>query len=584
MASGFCRDDTCEEDGCNRRSKLVYSVSERRRLCQGCASEKATGPTQQSDAAWTCRKHCEPIKFFCVQHNEVICQSCATVAHQKPCDLKDVDDVVTENREKLDDILPSIKSRVPVLQKHMKTNLVTSNDIHDHFDTVETQIRAHVDVEKEAEKNKAKEKNLAITEAAERKIREIHKERDEQLKHSMEELEFREQEVDKKFNILLGELNEIRGAVAKEMGGIIEKSKYVLEKLNESLEGIEHVLMSDQELCVRTKGLLRAANDVLQTDTETTSLQRVATTALEVKFFKRPRAKVGAKNRIDGFRGGWTLVDTIDVPQSVELPGLVGCVGEGAVSIRDKQTGDLYLTNLKTKTTDKIAKGTVDTIVSCVSIDDKTTLCGKVRKGAFSDCIGLYDADWQPINAPDGSQTQELVLNTKRVFVDVDSTGMILASDFMASDIHIISPSDLTRGFQESIVHTVPVKDKSTEGFRCLSSGDIVVKSGYGGLAVIDRSGEVKNFIQDYEWGCAVFSVDSLTDAIYVVHKDSEKMMYAVDQVCATSGGVFRKILEYPMSDSKRNTSTQRCAVTPAGILITFNGDRLFLFKKSFIP
>nr|XP_054755177.1 uncharacterized protein LOC129261146 [Lytechinus pictus] len=582
MASGFSTSELCEEEGCKRNSQLVCALSEKRRLCQPCASKKIA---EEGEASWTCKKHAEPIKFFCVQHNVLLCQSCATVAHQKPCDLKDVEDAVKECKEKLKDVLPAVKDRIPVWHKHMKTVLETSSDIHVHFDNVESQIRAHFEHEKEIERNRSKEKDVAITEESERKIQIIHKQRDEELKRNVEDLQVREQELEKTLDSIVGEFNGIRKVVTEEMKEITERSKDVLERLDESLEGIEHVLLSDQELCVRARELLKTANDALHSDTGANSLQLVSTAAREVKFVKRQRENAVPIYRIDGFRGRWEVVDTVDIPKNVKLPSLVGCVGEGSAAIRDNRSGDLYLANLKTKAAEKIieSRPTHGAVVSCVSLDDKTTVCGKAMKGEFADCVSFYDADWKLIHRQETSRTEDPIGGTKRVFVDVDCTGMILAADFMASDVNIINPSNFKKDVEGSIVGTIPIKDKmSAEGFRSLSSGDIVVKSGYGGLSVLDRSGEVKNFIQDYEWGSTEFCVDSMTDALYVVYKDPEKMMYAVDQVRAESGVVFRKILEYPMSVSTKHTQTQRCTVTPSGIIIAFNGERLFLFKKSF--
>ena len=115
-----------------------------------------------------------------------------------------------------------------------------------------------------------------------------------------------------------------------------------------------------------------------------------------------------------------------------------------------------------------------------------------------------------------------------------------------------------------------------------MSSGDIVVKTGWHEFTVISRLGEEKAVKHCDEWVWSAWCcVDKLTDTLYITYWDAEHKMYIVDQVSCDGTVQARRIVEYKLSDLSPFTST--CLVTPSSNLVAFDGKKLLVYKKSFI-
>ncbi|XP_041466130.1 uncharacterized protein LOC121416738 [Lytechinus variegatus] len=144
------------------------------------------------------------------------------------------------------------------------------------------------------------------------------------------------------------------------------------------------------------------------------------------------------------------------------------------------------------------------------------------------------------------------------------------------SNIYVINPAN------DEIVNTITLKGKKLRGeIQALSSGDIVVKTGYNTYTVISRSGEEKAVIHCSEWCASECRVDKLTDTLYIAYRNKARTAYAVDQVSCDGIIQSRKIVEYVKTDRPHYFSP--CLVTPSGNLVECNGDKLLLYQKTFI-
>eukprot|EP00057_Strongylocentrotus_purpuratus_P010724 XP_011665198.1 PREDICTED: uncharacterized protein LOC105438724 [Strongylocentrotus purpuratus] len=166
--------------------------------------------------------------------------------------------------------------------------------------------------------------------------------------------------------------------------------------------------------------------------------------------------------------------------------------------------------------------------------------------------------------------------STDSVYVDVDRDGMILAAQYNQSNIYLINPAD------GKIVNTIKMEGNVVSSkIQALSSGDIVMKTDFNEFTVISRSGDEKAVLHSDEWCEPRCRVDKLTDTLYVTYWDTERTIYAVDQVSCDGIIQARRIVEYKESD--RCDYTNPCLVTPSGNIVACDGDKLFVYKKIFI-
>ena len=191
-------------------------------------------------------------------------------------------------------------------------------------------------------------------------------------------------------------------------------------------------------------------------------------------------------------------------------------------------------------------------------------------------CITLYDRQWKVIR--DISIPRNNRYGVTSVYVDVDRDGMILAAEFNQSNIYVINPAD------GKIVITITIQGKQVFGeIQALSSGDIVVNTGDNEFTVISRSGEEKAVIYYDDWMSSWLHIDKLTNTLYITYTDDESStIYAVDQVSCDGIIQERNIVQYEESYPDRYT-VNPCLVTPSGNLVACDGDKLFVYKKTFI-
>ncbi|XP_063967552.1 uncharacterized protein LOC135157046 [Lytechinus pictus] len=275
--------------------------------------------------------------------------------------------------------------------------------------------------------------------------------------------------------------------------------------------------------------------------------------------------------------GKWELVKSIHIPSVVNEPWVPGLISDDKICVENQRSNDMYITCISTAHTQKVIDGVTNMdITSCAPINSNVIVCGKWRcdwKGDRLDgFITLYDRQWKKIR--DISIPRNGGGNS--VYVDVDRDGMILAAECSQSNIYVINPDD------GKIVHTITMQGKRVFcEIQALSSGDIVhVKTSFNKYTVISRSGEEKAVIHCDDWEESKCGIDKLTDTLYITYRVAGNS-YAVDQVSRDGIIQAKRIVEYVRSD--RSLYFSPCLVTPYGNLVGCDGDKLLLYKKTFI-
>ncbi|XP_041483200.1 uncharacterized protein LOC121429999 [Lytechinus variegatus] len=530
------------------------------------------------DMTWSCDKHGEPITFFCKQHKIPICHKCATKVHQKPCELDDIEDVIFERRGNLEEKQPLIEETKLLLQKvESKINAVSSSSSK-HLQTVNDKLQETF--EDKLKNVKEREVNLirVINEEADEEIRKINEKREKRIKDCNIDIEKEQTTIKEREARLLSDTKTISDEVTKKINDLTSKNQHALNTMKNIESTITRINQQDETLVNEAPQVLASIEENLSLNFHqdvSGCLDRIQSEVERVKFVE---GEVGGEYccRIDGYIGKWELVKSIHIPSGVNKPWVRGLISDDEICVEDAKNHDMYVTNINTQHTQKVIDGVSNMgITSCAPLNRNVIVCGKWRcdwKGDRLDgCITLYDRQWKVIR--DISIPRNGGGNS--VYVDVDRDGMILAAQYGQSNIYVINPGD------GKIVNTITMQGKKVRGgIQGLSSGDIVVKTGRNEFTVISRSGEKKAVIHCDEWRESECRVDKLTDTIYITYRVAGKT-YAVDQVSRDGIIQAKTIVEYVRSD--RVIYLSPCLVTPSGNLVGFDGDKLLLYKKTFI-
>ncbi|XP_063957302.1 uncharacterized protein LOC129262812 [Lytechinus pictus] len=535
-------------------------------------------PRKGHDMTWSCDKHGEPIAFYCKKHGLPVCDRCAIKEHcQKPCELDDIEDVIFERRKKLDEKRPKIQE----LQKEMKAvdlKIKTALAFSDtNLQTINNNIQASYHNKIKSVKEKEDRMIRVINEEADEEIRLVNEKREKRIKDCNNEKEKEQKLIKDKETKLLSDAKTISEIVSKKIKDLTIKSQHVINTIKNIESTITRINQHDETLVNEAPQVLASIDENLSLNVHqdvSDCLDRIESEVERVKFVE---GQVGGKyyDRIDGYIGKWELVKSIHIPSVVNEPFVCGLVSEDEICVLDDNNA-MYVTNINTQHTEKVIDVGV-WITSCVPIDSNVIVCGKLRWDCTCDrldgFITLYDRQWKvirDINIPRNG----VGFLFHMVYVDRD--GMIIAAQSYQSNIYVINPAD------GKIVNTITMQGKKVWGeIQALSSGDIVVKTGYDKYTVISRSGEEKAVIHCDEWGSSWCRVDKLTDTLYIAYRDRTRSTYAVDQVSRDGIIQARRIMEYVQS--KRSPITGPCLVTPSGNLVGCDGDKFHLYKKTFI-
>nr|XP_054756755.1 uncharacterized protein LOC129262763 [Lytechinus pictus] len=531
------------------------------------------------DMTWSCDKHGEPIKFYCKKHKIPICHPCATKNHsQKPCELDDIEDVIFERRRQLDEERPKVQElhkQLEALSTKIKT---VSTSGSTHFRTINNNIQDSYLDKIESVGEKENRMIRVINEEADEEIRLVNEKREKRIKDCNTEREKERQIIKDKEAKLLSDAKKISEVVSKKIKDLNNKNQHVINTMKNIESTIKRINQHDETLVNEAPQVLASVDENLSFNVHqdvSDCLDRIKSEVARVKFVE---GKIGGEyyGRIDGYIGKWELVKSIHTPSVVYYPNVHGLVSDDEICVQDRNNYAMYVTNINTQHTEKVIDGGV-LITSCAPIDSNVIVCGKERDDCTGDrlngCITLYDRQRKVIR--DISIPRNGKGNS--VNVDVDRDGMIIAAQRNQSNIYVINPAD------DKIVNTITMQGKKVwDEIQALSSGDIVVETGYHEYTVISRSGEEKAVIQCDEWiWWSQCRVDKLTDTLYIVYLDTVRNTYAVDQVSRDGIIQARRIVEYVKSD--RSNLMSPCLVTPSGNLVRCDGDKLHLYKKTFI-
>ncbi|XP_041483251.1 uncharacterized protein LOC121430047 [Lytechinus variegatus] len=532
------------------------------------------------DMTWSCDnlQHGEPMTFYCKQHNIPICHKCATKDHrQETCELEDIGDVIIERRENLEEKQPLIEETKLLLQKvQSKINAVSSSSSK-HLETVNNKLQETF--EDELKNVKEREVNLirVINEEADEEIRKINEKREKRIKDCNIDIEKEQTTIKERETRLLSDTKTISDEVTKKINDLTNKNQHALNTMKNIESTITRINQHDETLVNEAPQVLASIDENVSLNFHqdvNDCLDRIQSEVDKVKFVE---GEVGGEYycRIDGYIGKWELVKSIHIPSGVNKPWVRGLISDDEICVEDAKNHDMYVTNINTQHTQKVIDGVSNMdITSCAPINRNVIVCGKRRcdwKGDRLDgCITLYDRQWKVI------RDISIPMNEGgySVYVDVDRDGMILAAQISQSNIYVINPDN------GKIVHTVTMQGKKVLGeIQALSSGDIVVNTGYNKYTVISRSGEEKAVIHCDEWRESECRVDKLTDTIYITYRVVGKN-WAVDQ--ASRDGIIQAMGIVECVRSDRSHWLSPCLVTPSGNLVGCDGDNLLLYKKTF--
>ncbi|XP_063967297.1 uncharacterized protein LOC129278965 [Lytechinus pictus] len=532
------------------------------------------------DMTWSCDnlQHGEPITFYCKQHKIPICHKCATKDHrQETCELQDIGDVIIERRGNLEEKRPLIEETKLLLQKvQSKIDAVYSSSSK-HLQTVNDKLQETF--EDKLKNVKEREVNLirVINEEADEEIREINEKREKRIKDCNIDIEKEQITIKERETRLLSDTKTISDKVTKKINDLTNKNQHALNTMKNIESTITRINKHDETLVNEAPQVLASIDEYISLNVHqdvSVYLDRIHSEVERVKFVE---GEIGGEYycRIDGYIGKWELVKSIHIPSVVNMPWVRGLISDDEICVEDAKNHDMYVTNINTRRTQKVIDGVGNMdITSCATINRNVIVCGKWIWGCTGDrldgFISLYDRQWKMIRDISIPRNK----GGNRVHVHVDMDGMILAAQFGQSNIYVINPDD------DKVVHTVTMQDIVCGEMQALSSGDIVVKKGLNKYTVISRSGEKKAVIHCDEWMKSDCRVDKLTDTIYITYLVAGKTC-AVDQ--ASGDGIIqaRRIVEYVRSD--RSLYFSPCLVTPSGNLVGWDGDKLFLYKKTFI-
>eukprot|EP00057_Strongylocentrotus_purpuratus_P027569 XP_011682043.1 PREDICTED: uncharacterized protein LOC105446665 [Strongylocentrotus purpuratus] len=544
---------------------------------------------------WSCDIHRKPIKRYCKEHKIPVCHPCATKEHyHKPCKLDDIEDVILERRRKLDDKqleIEEMKKQLKTLSSKLES---TATSASKHLQSVNDELKVAFEDKIQSVKDKEKRSICLINEEADEEIQIIYEkeEADEEMQIINEKRERRiiscHEEAEQQQLIFKESQAKVESETKAISEAVSNKMKYLKTKNLHSSSIVDNIGAKIKRIKQEDKTLVNETPQVIATLEDNAIVHQDVMDCLcriqrEVQRVKFVEGEVGGEHygRIDGYIGKWELVKSIHIASTVNQPVVCGSISDDEICVLDETNNATYVTNISTEHTQTVTEGGSNMyITSCASIDSNVIVCGVWRKDFTCDsldrCIALCDRHWMMIRNISLPRNNPKKRKYNDVHVDVDMEGMILAAPYDQPNIYVIKPAG---GKMEK---TITMQSKVVMGeIQALSLGDIVVNTGCVEYTVISRSGEVKVVIHSDEWESSQCHVDKLTDTLYITYWDTERNIYAVDQVSCDGIIEARRIVEYEAS--YRCAYISPCLVTLSGNLVTCNGKSLLVYKKSFI-
>ncbi|XP_071507271.1 uncharacterized protein [Diadema antillarum] len=586
MAAKFKDDKKCVD--CGEKSGALYNVREKQMLCDGCAVTRDFAvKTARDNTKWFCEKHAKAIKFYCDSHDLGICQSCATVRHGQPCVLHDLDDIITERRTALRELVVMATDKIAELGNHEQHAKQQEVDATNHLMSVESEIKLFLEEKLRREDATLRREEDMIKQEAEDEISQINEKKEQRLLQSRNKAKVNREKIVKTQEELSISLTDIRNEYTIKFEHChiqIRESQFAMRKV---LSDIETLLLSHRQLIEGGKNLLWSLNLTVGSADERKEEENpegISSKVKTVRFVQSEGGK-GYKGRVDWCGGKWELCDSIEIPEDVKFPMIAGCINEEEVVVSDMSfnNAQTYVTNVRTKKTEKVARNDSEThIASCTLLDDNTIVCGKWRQGCsgpvLSDCISLYDRQWQLLRHLDMPRHGQTDLTWVDVAVDVDR--MILACEVGQSNIYVI---DSKSGKNESVITCKSGKWITMRGV--MPCGKIIAWPVDDTLLVIDRQGDQMRIKHsDTIWNVAI---DPLTDDPYVVCYDAESNVCSIVRMSYDGEAGVRE-LSLPLCEGLE-TDFRGGYVIGSGVIITSDGKlilcdgrNVMVYKKKF--
>ncbi|XP_072179043.1 uncharacterized protein [Diadema setosum] len=591
MAANF-KDKKCI--ACGEKSRALYNVKEKQMLCDRCAEKTDfVFKTVKEDKKWFCEKHAKAIKFYCGSHDLGICQSCAIVRHGQPCVLQDLDDIVTERKNALRELVVMATEKMDELRNREQHAKQQEVDATNHLMSVEREIGLFFEEKLRREDATLRREEDMIEQEAEEEISKVNEKKEQRLLQSRNKAKANREKIDKVQEELSISLTDIRNEYTRKFDHChlqIKESQLAMRKV---LGDIEAFLLSNRQLIEAGKDLVMSLNQAVGSANERKEEENpegISSKVKTVQFMKNKEGK-GYKGRVDWCGGKWELSDSIEIPEDVKFPMIAGCLNEEEVVISDKSHDNMqtYVTNVRTKKTEKAARNDNKTyIVSCTQLDDNTIVCGKrwerCSGPVLSKCISLYDRQWKILRHLDIPRHMQTDYAGAEVAVDV--SGMLLACEAGQSNIYVI---DSKSGKIERVITCKSGDNITMRGI--MTCGKIIAICQFthflhATLLVIDRHGDQMEIEHsDPIWNAAI---DPLTDDAYVVCYDTKSKRCFIDRMSYDGEAGVRE-LSLPLREGLDNrikkfwhVGFSRLIFTSDGKLIWCDGRNIMIYKKKF--
>ncbi|XP_072179750.1 uncharacterized protein [Diadema setosum] len=592
MAANFKKDKKCID--CGKKYGAMYIVKEKQMLCDECVEKKDFAiKTGNDDKKWFCAKHEKAIKFYCDSHDLGICHSCATVHHQQPCVLHDLDDIVTERKNALRDLVVMANDKMAELGKCEQHAKQHEADATNHLMSVEREIELFFEEElRLGDANLRREEDM-IKQKAEEEISRVNEKKEQRLLQSRNRSRAKKEMIAKAQEELSISLTDICNEYIRKFKHCHLKIKESQLAMRQVLSDIEAPLLSNRRLIEGRKDLVRSLNLAVGSADERKEEENpegILSTVKTVRFLKNDQGK-GYKGRVDCRCGWkWELSDSIEIPEDVKLPMIAGCINDEEVVLSDNTANkvETYVTNVRTKKTMKAAQNDSGArIVSCTQLDYNTIVCGNLRwRGCsgpvLSKGISLYDRQWQLLRHLDMPGHRQTFNASVEVAVDVN--GMVLACEAGQSNIYVIDPKS---GKIETVI-TCNSENKIRMRGIMKCEKIIARRAPFDDtLLVIDRNGdqiEIKH--SDTIWNAAI---DPLTDDPYVVCYEKESNVCFIDRMSYDGEAGVRE-LTLPLWEGLKtggervlHVQSSRLILTCDGKFIWCDGRNITIYKKKLL-
>ncbi|XP_063956590.1 uncharacterized protein LOC129263066 [Lytechinus pictus] len=598
MATNFNPDQQCEGKECQSITDVTYYVEEKKRLCDDCASkEGCIARFKRGVPNIYCEEHDEKVKLYCESHGKPLCAFCA-VDHLDPCVRQNMDVAIVDLQSKLASIKEKGRDKLKEgrlyedeIYQCMKDTDTILQALKDEVNSI---IKEAINIDKVKEKMEAEkinqdfdDQNQVLQEEIMKineKIRKNNEEREKQLDSIHTNAQIRQRHMDNQKICLDRDIDNIVKEKDRKITELMKSLQDYTKTIENAIQTIDTVLEDDKNIVKDGHSVNMPVSDKLKKPLYKNDVKQITDRISCVRFVK----SVGREKydgRIGGYDGEWMLSDTISVKDKFTYPYIVGCIDECNVIITDWVLGNqhTYMLDMNTKHIQRVITGTdASRVISCTLLNDDKIVCGRACKGCtgkcLTGCISVYDRQWMHIN--DVTIPRNTTHDISWVDVAVDRDGMIIATEWGQSKIHVINPAD------SKIVNTIKCKQKVVMR-GVLSSGHIIAQPYplVKRVLIIDRQGGKREI--PHSDVILNVSVDPITDDLYVVTSDDEYNTCMIDQVMRGNEVKERRVTSFPLStrltgkdDRLNHLSLSRVMISSSGKIIACDGDSILVFEK----